>query len=61
MTLSVQAQKVLVQYLLSLNQHSQAQESARQAISANTYFQLETVFSRFDKLSQGYLVPSDFA
>jgi hypothetical protein len=36
-------------------------ERIKEKIAENPYFQVETVFERFDQFKKGYLVPDDFS
>jgi hypothetical protein len=53
--------QVLTQYLVRVSQLEVLAEKARQSIFQNSYFQIQTVFERFDKFHKGYLIPSDFS
>jgi hypothetical protein len=51
----------LTEYLLRWNTLELMGEKVREKIAENPYFQLETVFERFDKFKKGYLIPDDFS
>jgi hypothetical protein len=51
----------LAQYLIRLSQLEVMTESIRESIAKNPYFQIKTVFERFDKFKKAYLIPSDIA
>ena len=53
--------RTLAEYLQRCNHYEMMGERVREKISDNPYFQLETVFERFDKFKKGYLVPDDFS
>lgn len=54
-------QKLLTEYLLTCNKQEQVAENIRQSLAANPYFQVVSVFERFDKFRKGYLEPADFS
>ena len=51
----------LTEYLLRMNTLEVMAEKIREKIAENSYFQIETVFERFDKFRKGYLIPDDFS
>jgi hypothetical protein len=51
----------LTEYLLRWNSLELMAEKVREKIAENPYFQMETVFERFDKFKKGYLIPDDFS
>lgn len=53
--------KYLTEYLLRCNKLESLAESIRQSLSNNPYFQIVSVFERFDKFRKGYLEPADFS
>lgn len=54
-------QKYLTEYLLNCNKLEILAESIRKSLANNPYFQIVTVFERFDKFKKGYLEPADFS
>ena len=54
-------QQNLTDYLLHTNRTEILAENIRQTIATNPYFQVLSVFERFDKFRKGYLIPADFS
>lgn len=54
-------QQQLTDYLLSANRTEILAENIRQTFVHNPYFQVLSIFERFDKFRKGYLVPADFS
>lgn len=54
-------QKYLTEYLLQCNKTELLAESIRQSLGSNPYFQIVSVFERFDKFRKGFLEPADFS
>lgn len=51
----------LAEYLMKCNTFEVMAEKVREKIAENGYFQIETVFERFDNFQKGYLVPDDLS
>lgn len=47
--------KYLTEYLLLCNKLEIAAENIRQLLASNPYFQIASIFQRFDKFRKGFL------